>query len=129
MKHSIEVMTDLPVVIVQFEEGFGSAEDIQAYVEEIGQTYETLDKKVYNITDTTNLNLTFDKVMEFLRVSMRSDYNLASHPMKLGNIVITTSTFYNAVIKGLRSASFGNMNIEVFDSVDAALKWVRERAA
>lgn len=129
MHHSIEVLDDLPVLIVRFEEGFGGSEDIKAYVHDLGQAYDSLEKKVYNITDTRNLSLTFDKVMEFLRVSMRDNQNLTRHPMKLGNIVVTSSSFYQAIIKGLRSATFGNMNIQVFESLDEALNWVRTQAA
>ncbi len=129
MNHTITVMDDLPVLLVQFERAFGSSEDIETYVNTLQEAYDALEKKVYNITDTRNLSLSFDKVMEFLRVSMRSNTSLTNHPMKLGNIVITSSGFYQAIITGLRSATFGNMNIQVFDSVDEALAWVREQAA
>ncbi len=129
MKYKIEVLSDLPVLITSFEEDFGSTEDIESYIAELVATYDSLDHKVYAITDTTNLKLTFDKVMEFLRVALRTDENLNRHPNKIGNIVITTSNFYQAVIKGLRTASFGNMQLEVFDSRESALSWVRDQAA
>ncbi|MCA9915883.1 MAG: hypothetical protein KC496_21160, partial [Anaerolineae bacterium] len=66
MNHRITVMPDLPVLLVEFEEGFGTSEDIEAYVETLQEAYDNLDKKVYNITDTRSLQLSFDKVMEFL---------------------------------------------------------------
>jgi len=129
MNYSVEVLSDLPVMLVRFEAAFGTAEDIESYIQEVKSVYSNLDRKVYDLTDVTKLDLSFVKVMEFLRVVLRSENRIPENSMRLGSVVITTSHFQRAMIKGLRSATFGNIQIEVFDSLDAALTWVRAQAA
>ncbi|MCA9915146.1 MAG: hypothetical protein KC496_17445 [Anaerolineae bacterium] len=128
MNYSIEILNDPRVMHVTMHEGF-QQEDFADHVRDVWRTLDSLEEPLYQIIDIRGVELSFDDVMEFLRVAVRGEHPLPSHPMNRGNLVVTDSRLYQLVIKGLRTASFGNISIHAYESLDAALHWVYRQAA
>ncbi len=128
MNYSIEILQDPHVMHVVMHEGFQQA-DFEAHVQDVWRTLDSLEEPLYQIIDIRAVMLEFDAVMEFLRIAVRGDKALPNHPMNRGNLVVTDNRLYQLVIQGLRTASFGNISIYAYNSLDAALDWVRKQAA
>ncbi|MDX1995102.1 MAG: hypothetical protein SF029_22160 [bacterium] len=129
MSYSIEHFPELSVVVIDFGEDFGSVEEITAFASELNRLYNALSAPVYQIADVSRMKLDFEQAMDVIRLTVRSDKSIMKHPNNKGVVVVTTSRFYQLMIKGLNSAAFGMLKLQVFESLDAAMTWAREQAA
>jgi hypothetical protein len=125
MSYTVEILPALPVVLVTFGADFSGSEEINTYSSEMYDLFESLSEPVYIIVNVTDLNLNFDSALEFVQVSLRSDKSIARHQNIIETLVVTHSRFYQLMIKGLNTATFGNFSVKVFSSMKQALDWVQ----
>lgn len=128
MSYAIRLHDDPPVVWVTMGEDF-CKEDFEPHVADVFELLNGLDTPLYQIIDIRAIKVGFDDVMEFLRLGARGDRALTTHPKNRGNLIITDSRFYALVAQGLRTASFGNVNVQTYTTPEAALEWLRKASA
>ncbi|MDX2137706.1 MAG: hypothetical protein SF123_06390 [Chloroflexota bacterium] len=125
MAYTIQQIQGLPVVQVTLGSDFNGLEDITASTEELFRIFSALDTPHYQITDARELKMDFEMLMDFVRVGVRGEYSIANHPKNAGIIFVTSNRFYEVALNGLNTAAFGMLKVRVFDSLEAALAWVR----
>jgi hypothetical protein len=129
MGYEIQKIADLPLVIVTFDEHFGAKEEMVAYLAEINALYDRQPAPVFLIADMSFLSLDFDSLLNFVQLGVRADNAITKHRNNRDILLVTTSRFYQTVAKGLNSATFGHVNLLIYDSIEAAMNYVREQAA
>lgn len=129
MSYTIDVREDLSTVVITFHEGFSGEDQIKAYTQEIFDIYENFDQPYYQISDISEMKLDFNDVMTFIKEGVVGKQSITKHVHNKGIVIITESRFYQMTIKGLNTASFGNLKMEIFSSIEEALNWVHQQAA
>ena len=129
MPFTLEKRNDVNVVIATFDAEFQGEDQIKAYAKDSRELYDGLDSPVYLIIDCTDLNFSFNDVMTMIKDGVLGEHTIVNHPMNKGISLITDKRFYQMAAKGLNTASFGNLQIEIFKTVDEAIAWVREQVA
>jgi hypothetical protein len=129
MSYTIEQFPELSLIVVSFGEDFGSIEETHRFVDELYDIYNGLPAPVHLIADVSRMKLDFEQAMDVIRLTVRGEKSLKKHPNNKGVVVVTTSRFYQLMIKGLNTAAFGMLKLQVFESMDAAMAWAREQAA
>lgn len=128
MGYILERLTDMPALMLSYEEGFVFADEMEALNNKIFDLLEAEASPIYLIIDSENLKLSFNDIMAGIQQATRSSKPSFNHKNVKQLIVITQSRTFSAVVKGLNTVSFGNVNATVFESLDAALSHVREAA-
>lgn len=127
MNYTIEILDEPSVLLIRILQDFSRA-DFESHIRDVRNVFASLETPIYQIIDVRAVNLGLDDVMAFVKLSVRSEESITTHPMNRGNIIITENRFYQMVVTGIARASFGSVRIEVFESLDAALDWVHVQA-
>lgn len=127
--YEIQELSDPAVLLIKMDEDFNDREVIAAYQKELYAYYDKATSPVYQVVDALELKMEFGLILELIQQGLRSETAITKHPKHAGLIIVTQSRFHHALLKGLNTASFGYIKIEAFDSVDAALNWIRQQAA
>ncbi|MCA9895011.1 MAG: STAS/SEC14 domain-containing protein [Anaerolineae bacterium] len=121
----IECLLDLPVVMVTYQPGYGGDEDIAAFADAVIDVFENLDYKAYLMFNMSSAKLSFNDIMQSAQRILRSENSPIKHPNFIALGMITDSKMFRTVAKGLNSAAFGNIKVQVFATRDEALAWAR----
>jgi hypothetical protein len=128
MSYSVEKLPNEPVVLsVLYADHNVAIEGEQSLMD----TLKVLDAQrnpVYLVLDILEMNFRLDDAIQ--AVSMATQQNqVFKHPRIIETVAVTNSRLMQLVAKGMKSATFGNLNIRVFDSRSAALAYARTQAA
>ena len=129
MSFTVEKRDDISAIIITFHTDFGGGRQIKRYVSEIVDLLDNCDGPVYQIVDSADLKLSFNDVMLMIKEAVTNKQVISNHPNSKGIVIVTNKRFYKMAAKGLNTRSFGHLKLEIFESLDEALNWVREQAA
>jgi hypothetical protein len=125
---TIETIPGAPIIIVH---AIPAVDDImKETVEAIALITAVLDnqtEKVFLIMDLKDISMDLDDVVHVASVSARGSNALLHHPNIRENISVLNDGFIKMAARGVRSATFGQIKVYVFDSVEEALAYCREQ--
>ena len=128
MSYQVERLQDLPAIMAKFDEDDILSEILEHLIEKVFAIFEASEEPLYYITDVRNLKMSFNDIMSSLQYTTRGSQAILKHPNMKQLVVISESKAIATTVKGLSSVSFGNINAIVFESLDAALQYVRQAA-
>jgi hypothetical protein len=126
MSYNVELLPDLPVLLVTIQEGFS----LEAFNELMNQARQILDEQpspIFHVTDFRESNIPLDEMLVGASEVSRGEASPFTHPNIRENIFITTSDYLKLVAEGMNSEPFGNLKISVFTSLDETLEYVRSQ--
>jgi hypothetical protein len=128
MTYQVERLQDLPALLVKFDEDDIVSEIIEKLIEKVFAIFEASEEPLYYITDARKLKMSFNDIMSSLQYTTRGSQAILKHPKMKQLVVISESKAIATTVKGLNSVSFGNINAIVFETLEAALQYVRQAA-
>ena len=125
MSYSIDLLSDLPVLLTKWEASFDFKEEFRKYSNEVKTLLDSLTTPLYYAIDLADFKLeSMDDLMLSVELATRSGNSNFHHSMVKAIIWITTDETWKMTAKGLKHAIYGALDIAVFDTVDDALDFV-----
>ena len=125
MNYKVEVLPDVPVVLLSMFEQYSFATDDLEADKEIIAILEESDEPMFFVVDTTRRPLSLEDVIHAANKDARGEDPLFHHLKMRGLIVVTTSDMVRLAARGLNTITFGNVNARAFKTLDEALDYVR----
>jgi hypothetical protein len=126
MSYDLERLPDDPVILFKGYKDFGAPNELGQAVGDIMRLLDQQPEPVYLIQDE-RLHRT-PNVEEMIIVGQALAWEtraLYRHPMLAGVIIVTANEITQALYQGLNSEVFGHVQVELFDTPDEALAYVR----
>jgi hypothetical protein len=114
----------LQVLHADYSYGSEGAESANA----VFDILEAQNEPIYLIMDIREAAFSMEDILQGSS-SVMQQRQLLKHPNIIENIIVTESRFMKLVVQGFNSPVFGNVNVRVFDSRDAAIAYARTQAA
>ena len=127
--YSIQKLPDEPIIIAQLSRSI-TFEDRPSDPESAHQTQELLDAQeepFFYIFDMSEVELDIKNMILAANRGAGQEGTSLRHPMIKELLVVTSSKLINLAAKGLNSDIFGRVPTSVFETVDDALVYARER--
>jgi len=127
--YSIEHLPAENTFICRWEPDFSFSEHLKDFDNLAKQQLDGQTVPHYMIMIFGGLKLTFNDIITGASHATRGERPIFRHPKVKEVILVTTDSAIQFTARGMKSASFGNVDIRVFDTLDEALAYVREAAA
>lgn len=128
MVYQIQKLSDLPVILGTWHEGFKVMEVGDQYAREIRAAFDTTKTPAFYVLDMTDLqSITLDGLVKASNIGADSELGTLHHPMNLGTIFISDKVLIQLIAKGMDSDAFGHLNVKLFASLDEALAYVESQ--
>lgn len=128
MPYSIEKLPDAPIVVVVHESKQVMSE-MADLMDEIRPILDAQPEPVFLVMDIRNLGIALDDLGAAANTAARGPAALLHHPNVRENLLVSTTGLVKLGALGLRTATFGNVNIRLFDTPEQALDYCREKIA
>jgi hypothetical protein len=128
MPHQVEKHPTLPVIIRRYDESLNLAEIEPESRQVDTDLINALKEKIYYIMDIRELSMSFDDLLKASSLASRKDSNM-SHPNIIETLVVVPNRMLEIAAQGLRTASFGNLRVRPFRSMEEALEYVKQKTA
>jgi hypothetical protein len=128
MSYSLESMDDGHIILFTMHQDFDVAVDMPHYLEACYELVENGPDKIVIITDATEMKpSSLDDIIEGAN-SIRSDEakRLARHPKVVKSFSIITSKIAQLAVKGLNTATFGFLEVTIFETPEEAINRARQ---
>ena len=129
MAYKIERFNDLPMILSIWDADFSVSNDLITYNTELATLLDAETHPVYHIVDMREVKMTFTDVMSAIQIGVKGEQATANHPNIRQIVVVTHSRMINMAAKGLNTMSFGNIDMAVFETVEDAVGYVRQKAS
>jgi hypothetical protein len=127
MSYSINVRTDLPVLVSTWESSFDVKSELRAYSDEIKHILDARTSPLYYLIDFREWkDISLENVMMASDAAARSGHSNFHHPMIKSILFVTGNGLVEMTARGMKSDIYGNLSIRVFSTVDEALDFVRK---
>ena len=127
MSYSIEKLPGDPVIIGMFSDGFSVANHLEPFLDELKGLLDDQAEPVYYVVILDGLSLSLEDLLVSTNVSSRGDNPALHHPNLRGTIAVTDSKMIKLAAKGMNSDLFGNLRVDVFETAEEALAFVRSQ--
>jgi hypothetical protein len=127
MQYEVQKHPDLPVVIGRWHEGFKFDSDGASYEKMANAVLDKEMEPVFYILDMSELRtISMDGLVQASNSVKRTQNSSYGHPMNREMIFVSEAKIIKLAVKGVTAASFGNLKIRPFDTLDEALAYVEE---
>lgn len=128
MSQSIKKVPDLPAYLHTLNADFTSAET-EEMLTLANTTLDGAQEKVYYIVDMRAYSLSLDDMITGANLAARGQKPALHHPNVIETIFVSSASMLRLAAKGLGTATFGGARVIVFDTLDEALAYCREKCA
>jgi hypothetical protein len=122
MPYSIEELPNESVILLTFQPGF-SAEELADSAAELTKMLDAQSEPVYFILDMTSISLSLDDVIAGANMATRGSKPPFHHPNVRGVVFVSGNNLIKLAAQGLKTATFGNTAVQVFETLDKALAY------
>jgi hypothetical protein len=129
MGFTVEKLPGEPIVIYTQISGGNASDEMKLSIAENVRVLDAQTEPVYLINDMRAHKLNLDQILQGASMVARGDNALLHHPMIRENIFVVTDPMMKTAITGLSSATFGQVKMIRFDTVEDALAYCREKIA
>lgn len=129
MKYDVKKLPDLPVVLGIWYEGFKFVNDGADYALAANAVLDEQSEPVFYIIDLSDLKtISVEGVTETANSGAQNMKSSYRHPMRKEMILVSQEKIVKMAVTGARTATFGNLKVKLFDTLDEALAYVKENA-
>ena len=127
MLFDVKKHPDLPAVIGQWYEGFKFVKDGADYAVAANALLDEQTEPVFYIIDMSDLQtITIDGVTEVANSGANNLKSSYRHPMNREMILISQANIVKLAVKGASTATFGNLKVKLFETLDEALAYIEK---
>lgn len=124
LTYSIEKLQDEPIVIFKVFEAGQLQRSMPTTVTEATTLLDELSEPVFLVLDLSGIKVSLDTIISGANREVRVD-RFITHPNVREVLDVATNPMMKMAATGLRSNVFGNIKIQVFDTVEEALEYAR----
>jgi len=128
MSFTIQKAPDLPVVILSVETRH-ILEELEGFDAPLTELLDAQTQPVFLVADLTGMAISLDDLTVGASAIGRTPAARLHHPSVRENLIVTRDGMMKLAVAGLRTATFGSAAVRVFDTVEQALDYCRERIA
>ena len=129
MSYSVEKLPGEPIVVSTMLDDFSVADHLPGMIDELSALFDSQPEPVYYISDVGHLSLNLEDILFGSTATARGQNPVLHHPNIKRTILVTSSKMIKLAVKGMNSEVFGNIRIDLFETVDEAFAYVREQLA
>jgi len=123
--YQIEVLPDEPIMITHILKGYKVSVDMPQSDAEARVILDQASEPMFHIVEASERLVSLDDIISAANIGARGEQPLWHHPMIREMIFVHPAEVVKLAAKGLKGASFGNLSVRVFDTLDEALSYVR----
>ncbi len=127
MAFKIQKLPNEPVVLATMEVDFNMIRDSEAAIAETVAILDASPEPLVYISDTSNVTFSYDETVEGTNAVARGENPLFHHPNIRQVLMVVGNVMQEMVAQGMRTDTFGNVNVVTFKSLDEALAHVRSQ--
>lgn len=127
MTYRHEIMPDEPILVAYIDSDYSVARDMAESDQKGWELLDTFDEPAFFIVDLTQLTLNVNDVIQGANQGSRGERPLWHHPNIREIIMISQSKLIRLAAPGMNTLAFGFVGIKVFDHLDEALAYCREK--
>ena len=126
MYYDVKKVPDAPVVVGTWYEGFKYVEQGANYVREANALLNAQKTPVFYILDFSQLRtMSIEGLMMSADSGARGSNPNLHHPMVRGTIFVSRDALVKMAANGMKSATYGSLNIKFFGTIEDALAYVK----
>jgi hypothetical protein len=129
MSYTVKKLPGEPILISVMGEAYDIGRDASASAQQLLDLLETLDVPVFLVADMREIRANFGDVVAGLGAATRGEAAVFRHPNIREVVVVTTSDLLGMAAKALGQLQYGGLRASVFETLDEALAYVRDRVA
>ena len=127
MTFDVKKYPGLPAVLGSWHEGFKFVENGADYAAAANAILDEQTSPVFYIIDMSGLQtITVDGVTEVANSGAKNLKSSYRHPMNREMILISKANIVKLAVKGASTATFGNLKVKLFETLDEALAYIEE---
>lgn len=126
MPYSFELLPDEPILINTVSESFSLEHNIDARFNDLAYYLNAATQPLCLIDDVRDLRIdAFHDLLFALNKAIEAQGVISKNPNLIAVIAVTTSTLIKRTAQSLGSNTFGNIDIQVFETLEEALDYAR----
>jgi hypothetical protein len=127
--YTLEKLPDEPILLSVMGEAYDVGRDAPAACQQLFDLLETMDVPVFLVVDARKLTADFGDVVAGLGTATRKGVAVLRHPNIQEIVLVTTSGLVSMGAKALGQLQYGGLRSSVFETLDEALAYARDRVA
>jgi len=116
-----------PVVIITWPSEYNLAAELPKSMPKYIHLLDAATEPIYWIVDATQAAFKADEIILGTSLLTHGEHPLYHHPNIRQVIYITTSNIMKLAAEGLKGNAFGHVDIKIFDDLDQALEYTRQK--
>lgn len=121
---TIEKLQDEPIIVWSTLDEWDWERDMPEASHQVARTLDAQTAPVFWVSDIRNASMSLDEAI-FTANFLAKDTKFHEHVNIREILIVTPNMFVKLAAKGLKSASFGNMPVRVFDTFEEAVAYAR----
>ncbi len=127
MSYKVSLLPDEPIILVVWHEDFVLTVDLIPAIEEMRQLLDSATEPHFIISDLTRLNLKFDDLLVGAYYGVKGANPIFKHTNLAGITLVSHHQVTEIMAKGMKTATFGYMDVPVVRTMEDALAVARSR--
>ncbi|MBZ0277216.1 MAG: hypothetical protein K8I60_13795 [Anaerolineae bacterium] len=124
--YSIEVRTDVPVLVSKWLASFNFKQDVMNYSNEVKVILDARTEPLYYLLDFREyLDFSIDDIVMAAQLAARSGNSNFHHRMVNFVIFVSSDPLLKRTAEGMNTPAIGNLDVRVFTTTEEALTYVR----
>ena len=128
MSYTTEKLHDEPIIVATLYADYNHAQEGEAAINEAVAMLGAQSEPVYYVLDVTKYAPTFEELVSSVNWGGKGNLPTFRHPNVRESIVVSSNGMVKLAAQGLKTATWGNTTIPVFDTLNEALTYVREQS-
>jgi hypothetical protein len=128
MPYTVEKLPDVPIILFTVLSEIDLNAELSTSISDIAHLLNAQVEKVFLIVDVRTISLSLGDVIRSANATARGQNALMHHSNLRENVFVATDSLLQMGIKGLASATFGQVRLKQFETLDAAMDYCRKQA-
>jgi hypothetical protein len=125
MSYTTEKLPGEPIILAKLNADFSVAKEGDPLNSDVLALIEVQDEPVVYIADISDYPPSLDDVVAAVNWGGKGKAPTLNHPNVSEAIIVSRSSMVKLAVQGLRSAPWGNMKVQYFETSDEALAYAR----
>jgi len=126
MPYSIDKLPDEPILLV-IHEGRQSLQEIDQVQSDLAAVLDAQTEPVFLVLDIRELSIGLDDMPGAAAMATQGPGGLLHHANVRESLLVSSSALVKLGAQGMRTATFGNVNVRVFETTEQAIDYCRKQ--
>ena len=125
MSYTAEKLPGEPIVFAKLNADFSVAKEGEPLNSDALMLIEAEAEPVFYVADISDYPPSIDDIVAAVNWGGKGKAPTLNHPNVCEAIIVSRSSVVKLAVQGLRSASWGNMKVQCFETLDEAMAYAR----